>query len=473
MRRARWCTSLLVLGLLALAAPAAAHETAFGEGWWMGADHPGWYTPSPETRSPNAEIIGSVSRTRQDSTYRNSDLAFWGDLAYAGHYDGFQIVDVSNPRKPKQLVDYPCPGSQHDVSVWRNLLFVSVEAPRKTPDCGSLPAGPTPTPGFEGIRIFDVSNPRAPQLIAGVPTDCGSHTNTLVPDLENGRVLIYVASYTSTEFAESQYGNVCRRMENGQRAHNKISVVGVPLDNPAGAQVISEPRFEQNDRGTPPIPGYQGCHDITVYMQIQRAAAACMTEGQIWDISDKANPKQIARVHNPKVEFFHSAAFSWDGRTVIFGDEAGGGTGPRCRTQDPNDLGALWFYDVSSLDVTDSTTVERELSHWKVPRIQGDAPNCTMHNFNTLPTKKRDVLVSSAYAAGTTMVDFSDASRPKEVAHVDPHGANTWSAYWYNGHIITNDGGRGVDVMRVKDKRTKGTTKLQWSNPQTQDAVLR
>jgi hypothetical protein len=478
MRRARWCTSLLVLGLLALAAPAAAHETGFGDDWWLGsAHHAGWFQPSPESRSKNAEIIGSVTRTRRDQNYRNSDLAFWGDLAYAGHYDGFQIVDVSNPRQPKQVVDHPCPGSQHDVSVWRNLLFVSVEAPRSGPECTST-AMPPRVPGFEGIRIFDVSNPRNPVLIKGVPTDCGSHTHTLVPDIENGRVLLYVASYTSTEFAVSPYGNVCDRIdENGERAHNKISVVGVPLNEPRNATVVSEPRFEQNDRAN--TPGYQGCHDITVYMQIERAAAACMTEGQIWDISDKANPTQIARVHNPNVEFFHSAAFSWDGRTVIFGDEAGGGTQARCRPQDADTLGALWFYDVGSLDVTDSSTVEPALSSWKVPRDQVKVdpeqelePNCTMHNFNTLPTLKRDVLVSSAYAAGTTMIDFSDARNPKEVAHVDPHGANTWSSYWYNGYIVTNDGGRGVDVMRVKDERADAPD-LRWSNPQTQDAVLR
>lgn len=96
-----------------------------------------------------------------------------------------------------------------------------------------------------------------------------------------------------------------------------------------------------------------------------------------------------------------------------------------------------------------------------------------MHNFNTLPTSKGDVLVSSAYAAGTTMVDFSDASRPREVGHLDPSGANTWSAYWYNGHIYTNDGGRGVDVIEVRDRATKGTRKLPFSNPQTQLFAMR
>jgi hypothetical protein len=479
MRRTRWTAAAAVLAAFALAAPAAAHDGAFGDAWWMGETHAGWYWESQESQSQNLKMIGSVERTRRDSSYRNSDLAFWGDKAYAGHYDGFQIVDTSDPENPEQIVDFKCPGSQHDVSVWQDLLFVSVETPRERPDCESK-AMAGGMPGFEGMRIFSVKNPTKPELIAGVPTDCGSHTHTLVPDAENGRVLLYVASYTASPLPASPYGNECKRFNaDGTRAHQKISVVEVPLANPAKASVVSEPTFPQRDRGG--TPGYNGCHDITVYMAIERAASACMDEAQIWDISDKENPKTIARIHNPNVAFFHSAAFSWDGKTVVFGDEAGGGTGPACRPQDPDTLGALWFYDVASLDVMDAGTQEAPLSHWKVPRdqttpagvTQAQDPNCTMHNFNTLPNTKRDVLVSSAYAAGTTVVDFTDPRNPREVGHHDPHGANTWSSYWYNGHIYTNDGGRGVDVMLLSDKVRAGTQKLPHSNPQTQDAILR
>jgi hypothetical protein len=478
MRRTRWTAAAAAIAAFALAAPAAAHDGAFGSAWWMGEDHPGWYGPSPESQSKNVKMIGSVSRTRDSSSYRNSDLAFWGDRTFAGHYEGFQIIDGSDPENPEQIVDFACPGSQHDVSVWQDLLFVSVETPRTSPDCNSA-AMAGGMPGFEGMRIFDVSNPAKPVLVKGVPTDCGSHTHTLVPDAENGRVLLYVASYTASELPESPYGNECRRLNaDGTRAHRKISVVEVPLANPAASSVVSEPTFPQNDRGG--TPGYNGCHDITVYTAIERAASACMGEGQIWDLSDKENPKTIARIHNPNVEFFHSAAFSWDGKTVVFGDEAGGGTGARCRPQDPDTLGALWFYDVPSLDNMDDASVEPWLSSWKVPRHQVPVepnqtrvPNCTMHNFNTLPNTKRDVLVSSAYAAGTTVVDFTDPRNPTEVGHHDPHGANTWSSYWYNGHIWTNDGGRGVDVMLLSDKARAGTQKLPHSNPQTQDAVLR
>ncbi len=325
MRAGRtWPLAAAAFVVLALAAPAAAHENGLGSSW-LTEDHPGWYWPSTSSQSDNFEMVGSVERTVASSTYRNSDLAFWGRLAYAGHYEGFQIVDVGNPSKPKQLVDVKdCPGSQHDVSVWGGLLFVSVETPRTSPDCDST-AQPAGTPGFEGIRIFDVSNPRSPVLVKGVPTDCGSHTHTLVPDPRHHRVLLYVASYTAAELAPSSYGNECKRFDaNGQPLHNKISVVEVPLRDPGKASVVSEPRFPQKEYRV----GWYGCHDITVFMELEKAASACMGEGQIWDISDLEHPRTVGRVFNPNVEFFHSATFSYDGRRVIFGDEAGGGTGP-------------------------------------------------------------------------------------------------------------------------------------------------
>jgi hypothetical protein len=466
-----------LVAVLALAAPAAAHDYGSLGSSWLTAHHPGWYWPSTSSQTGNFDMVGRVERTKPLSTYRNSDLAFWGRLAYAGHYEGFQIIDAGNPRRPQQLVDFNCPGSQHDVSVWQNLLFVSVETPRTSPACDST-AQPSGVPGFEGIRIFDVSNPRAPALVTGVPTDCGSHTHTLVPDPRNRRVLLYVASYTASELAEHPvYKNECRRWDvaptattPGVPAHNKISVVEVPLGNPGAASVISEPRFPQKEYRT----GWFGCHDITVFMELEMAAGACMGEGQIWDISDLENPKTTGRVFNTNVEFWHSATFSYDGRRVIYGDEAGGGTGPACTRADAPTRGALWFYDVKSIDSLEEEVVPPR-STWKVPRIQekltpeqAQDPNCTMHNFNTLPTERGDVLVSSAYAAGTTMVDFSDASRPREVGHLDPHGANTWSAYWYNGYVFTNDGGRGVDIVRVRDRATRGTWWLPFSNPQTQ-----
>jgi hypothetical protein len=173
------------------------------------------------------------------------------------------------------LSDFACPGSQHDVSVWKGLLFTSVDAPRTRPECDSASSA-SGVPGFEGIRIFDVHDPANPSYVGAVATDCGSDTHTLVPDkADPSRVLIYVASYPSAELAESAYGNSCQRAGDG---HSKISVVEVPLAAPASASVVSEPHFELNDyRST---AGFRGCHDISVFMEIDLAAGACMSEAR-------------------------------------------------------------------------------------------------------------------------------------------------------------------------------------------------
>ncbi len=452
-------------GLLAPVAPAVAHD-----------DHGGTWDPSPVSSTGNLKIVGSAPKTSSVPSYRNSDLAFWGHTAYAGNYEGFRVLDVSEPEDPVVLSEVDCAGSQHDVGVWRGLLFLSIDAPLKAPECGSprsLDAEGHTAPGFEGLRIFDVRDPRNPVYKGAVATDCGSHTHTVVPDPANsGRVLVYVASYPSGVLAESAYGNSCSQLNpDGSQGHSKISVVSVPVDDPAAAEVVSEPAFELNDRGA--TPGFRGCHDISVFLEIQRAAAACMSEGQIWDISDPERPRTVARIHNPRVDFFHSATFTWDGSTVLFGDEAGGGVSPRCRTTDASTVGAIWLYDVASLDTMDATSPEPELSHFKIPRVQGDGARCTMHNFNVLPISGRYVGVSAAYSGGTTVFDFTDRTSPVEIGHQDPHGANTWSSYWYNGFIYTNDTGRGVDVMLLSDSTRAGAKRLPHLNPQTQESAIR
>ena len=446
------------VGLLAAGTTAAAHE-----------DHGGTWEPSPVSSTQNMKILSTVARTSEVPSYRNSDLAFWGRTAFAGNYDGFRVIDIADPENPRILADVDdCPGAQHDVSVWKGLMFLSIDAPLTAPECGS-PRAAAGTPGFEGIRIFDVKDRSNPRYVGAVATDCGSHTHTVVPDGDDpSRVLLYVASYPSGELAESEYGNSCSNVSGD--GHSKISVVEVPLDDPARAGVVSEPTFPLNDYAG--RAGFRGCHDISVFTAIDRAAAACMGEGQIWDISDPEQPRTVARVHNPAVDFFHSASFTWDGSTVLFGDEAGGGVSPRCREQDASTVGAIWIYDVAALDSMDASSVEPELSHFKIPRVQGDVARCTMHNFNVLPLADRYVGVSASYSGGTTVFDFTDREAPVELGHQDPHGANTWSSYWYNGNVYTNDTGRGFDVMLFADPARSGAKRLPYLNPQTQEQLL-
>jgi hypothetical protein len=430
-------TAAIVAGALGPAPATASHDAA---------DH-----------SQNMHLLGNSPRTTQVS---QSDLAFWGRTLFAGNYEGFRVLDIADPEAPIQLADVRCNGAQNDVSVWGDLVFLSVDRPQTAPECSTDTPGNTP--GWEGIRVFDAGDRTAPEFLTAVATDCGSHTHTLLPDLAQNRLLLYVSSYPSspTTFGDTPYGTSCERLTaDGGQGHSKISVVEVPLDAPEDARVVGEPTIELSDfRDT---PGYRGCHDIQVFTALEQAAAACLSEGQLWDISDPEHPRTTRRVFNAAVDIWHSAAFTWDGEIVIFGDEFAGGGGPGCT--DPSDnLGRVWFYDRASGGAP--------LGSYKIPRPQG-SQICTMHNFNVIPTRKGYTLVAASNFGGTTVVDFTDPADAREIAYYDADGS-PWSSYWYNGFIYANDRLRGVDVFLLSDRARAGARKFPYMNPQTQEQLI-
>ena len=374
-----------------------------------------------------------------------SDLAFWGDYAFQGNYNGLQITDISDPANPTVVGQLECPGSQNDVSVWENLVFLSVDSRRSDDSCASSAAATQAAAigdYWEGIRVVDWSNPHAPEVIANVATDCGSHTHTLVP--QDDRVLMYVSSYSPTPLAM-----------NCLPPHDKISVVEVPLDDPASAAVIAEPvLFHDLGLGaTRSEAGTSGCHDITAYPELQLAAGACMGQGVILDISDPESPEVIANIVDSNFAFWHSATFSNDGSKVIFTDEKGGGGGPECNDTVGPERGADAIYDISDPENPEF------LSYFKIPRTQTNEENCVAHNGIVLPTAERDIFVQAWYQGGVSVFDFTDAANPVEIAYFDrpafdPNrlvGAGAWSAYWYRGHIFANGLMEGLDVLRLDD----------------------
>ena len=460
-----------VVGAAALsllpALPAVAHD---GDHVPVGASGPALY-------SENMKLQSNLPKS---GTATQSDLAFFGKYAVTGTYTGFRIVDVSEPEAPKVVTDFACNGPQGDVSVMGNLLFQSVDSPRTDPSC-TAGAATAATPGmFEGIRVFDISDVAAPKHVASIPTDCGSHTHTLLPEPEKGRAVLYVSSYP---LGRAAVGPNCQPAETGD-GHDQVSIVEVPVGNPAAATV----REYRLDAGTQPatydlrpnadVYTFRACHDISVFKELRLAAAACMSEGQLWDISDPLAPEFRWRYDNPavkpeRIDLFHSASFSWDGEVVAFGDESGGGGAARCT--DPHDQqGRIWFVD---------TATGAERASFKVPRAE--AGTCTMHNFNFVPLRDgRKVLVSSAYTAGTTIVDVDKLMKltaageghpehEAELGFYRPTGASTWSSYWYNGRIYGNDIFRGLDIFNYTGRATAGALKLDHLNPQTQLQVIR
>ena len=350
--------------------------------------------------------------------------------------------------------------------MYGNLLFQSVDERQTTNDCTSVDAPPDAPTDFEGIRIFDVSNPASPQLLDFVTTPCGSHTHTLVPDPSNGRVLIYVSSYPATTF----FGPPCTTAD----GFGYISIVEVSLANPAAVpKKVSRYVLDENTESYSTLPiQVTGCHDITVFLEIKRAAAACLSETQMWDISDPEKPEFLWRFDDSAVnrlndDIWHSAAFSWDGKTVAFGDESGGGGDARCI--DPERR--------ARAHLVPERGDRRSPRHLQIPR--SESGKCTAHNFNFVPLPKgRRVLVSAYYTGGTTIVDVDKllggaASAPAaEVGVFRPAGGRVWSSYWYNGFIFTNDMLRGVDVLLLSDNARSGARQFPYSNPQTQESVI-
>jgi hypothetical protein len=406
--------------------------------------------------SPNMRLDYSLIDTTRET---HSDLAFWGNIGVAGNYDGFRVFDTSTHQL---LVSFLCRGPQNDVSLFGHdghlYLFLSNDRPQFNGDTVCSPdhlsdrgssepiCSPDPTSTcFEGIRIFNMDNPAQPQLIKAVYTDCGSHTHTLIPDLANNRVLLYISSYPSGT------GPRC------QPPFQKISIVSVPLDDIQGASVISQPQID-----APPYAWGAGCHDITVFLPIHRAAASCQTQGQIWDITDPANPDTLhplKRFSDGTVNFWHSAEFTWDGQYVTFDDE---GTGS-C-TQGGN--GKIRTYRVSDGQL---------MSIFMIPRSQGGS-YCSVHNGMYIPVTGRYLLVAAWYGGGTSVVDLTNPATPAEVAYYDatgsPAASDAWSSYWYNGRIYTNDIGRGQDVFQYLTPTDPFGMTLDHLNAQTQETLL-
>lgn len=417
--------------------------------------------PDDISRSENVKLVENVPKRSPLDDAFNSDIAFWGDYAFQGNYDGFTIWDISRPRSPQVVSQVLCPGGQGDISVTPDgsLLFFSVDYARSSDSCGSEPASSGDASSWEGMRIFDISNLLSPDYVGAVATDCGSHTNTLVPDKAGEAVYLYVSSYGPSD-----------RFPNCQPPHDSISIIEVPLEDPGAASVVAEPVLFP-DGGA---PGTSGCHDITVYPQRDIAAGACMGNGVLMDISDPVAPQVIDRVSDPNFAFWHSATFSNHGTKVVFTDELGGGGAATCNEEVGPERGADAVFDIAGAGGS------RELlfrSYFKIPRNQADTENCVAHNGSLIPVKGRDVMVQAWYQGGVSVFDFTDSSNPREIGHFDRGPLSdefltvggSWSAYYYNGYIYSSDIEKGLDVIKVKGQRGAGKVTFDVLNAQTQE----
>lgn len=415
--------------------------------------------------------------------FANSDFAFQGNHLFQGNFYGVNIYDISNPAKTSLLTTLVCPGGQGDVSVYKNLLFMSVEMPNGRLDCGAqgFPPEPPPAAGhekerhvpaaqkdrFRGVRIFDISDIKSPKQVAAVQTCRGSHTHTLVVDPnDKENVYIYVSGTSFVRQKEELEGCSGEAPDKDPNtALFRIEVIKVPVASPQDAKVVSSPRVfidprtgalnglnngGSHDKGAEKPSDTNQCHDITVYSALGLAAGACSGNGILLDIKDPVHPKRLDAVNDPNYAYWHSASFSNDGSKVVFTDEWGGGLGARCRPNDPNKWGADAIFNLKD----DKLSLA---GYYKLPAAQGDTENCVAHNGSLVPVPGRDIEVQSWYQGGISVMDFTDPAHPFEIAYfdrgpIDPKMlvlGGDWSAYWYNGSIYGSEIARGLDVFQL------------------------
>ena len=507
---------------------------------WMNAAAANWNMRLVSNTPPSPDFINR--NEPGDFRMINSDLSFRGNYVIQGNFAGVQVWDISNPKVVRLARAFVCPGSQSDVSVYRNLLFVSGEALNGRTDCGTQGIADTVDHHrLRGIRIFDGTDIANPRLLANVQTCRGSHTHTVVTSpSDTDNVYIYVSGSAPVRSPNELAGCSAGQPDtNPNTALFRIEVIQVPLAHPESARVVNSPRIFQDlvrakshpdaaediaeakreadsaraaggltavivqegvpvdiilgpnfirfrldsivrargDSGAPtaadtatlranvqaivdlivrgppgggPRPGPTQCHDITVYPAIGLAGGACGGYGMLLDIRDVANPKRIGAVSDSNFAFWHSATFNNDGTKILFTDEWGGGLQPRCRPTDKPEWGANAIFTLSGSTMTFK-------SYYKLPVAQTAHENCVAHNGTLIPIPGRDIMAQAWYQGGVSVFDWTDPSQPKEIAFFDRGpmdstklvGAGSWSAYWYNGYIISSEISRGLDIFEL------------------------
>jgi hypothetical protein len=468
--------------IVSATAPTPDPRVGLKAGWWD-AGEAAWNMRMISTTPPGGKVLGAT----------HSDLAFSGKYAIQGNYNGFEIYDISKPTKPVLVQTYLCPASQNDVSVYKSLLFMSSEATNSRSDCGfSGVPDPVSKERVRGIRVFDIRDVQHPKLLANVQTCRGSHTHTVVTqpgDTEN--VYIYVSGTARVRSAEELPGCQDGGIDDPNTARFRLEVIKVPLATPSQAAIVSSPRIfnglpvppRNADRdaldakaraeaaaargaapggaaGGPgrgnagpnagPPSGPNQCHDITVYPEVGLAGGACAGLGLLLDIRDAAHPARIDAASDANMSFWHSATFSNDGKKILFTDEWGGGTQPRCRDTDKPEWGADALFTIEDNKLKFHT-------YYKMPAAQTRQENCVAHNGSLIPIPGREVMVQAWYQGGVSIFDWTDVAQPKEIAYFDRGPIDStrlvtggaWSAYWYNGVIVSSEIARGLDIYEL------------------------
>lgn len=455
--------------------------------------------------------------TARGLTFINSDLAFKDKYVYQGNFAGFTIWDVSDPAKPKVISAVSCITSQGDPSIYGNLLFLSAEGGGNRNDCAKGGVK-DPKDHMAGVRIYDVSDPANPRLVKNVQTCKGSHTHTLVPHYKDKNILYIYVSGSQAARPDSIVPG-CKNGDDPADETNslfRLDVIKVDVRQPEKAEVITgariftgldpAPRAASRQGGarrggdsTQPAPrptGPRNCHDVTAYPAAKLLAGACGSYGLLVDISNPEKPKRLAAQADTNFSLWHTAVFSNDGKKVVFTDEWGGGTSPMCQANSMMEMGGNTILSI------DNKKQFKQHAYFKIPSAQTAEENCVSHNGGLIPVPGRDLMVQGWYQGGVSVMDFTNANEPKELAYFDrgsidpPPGVDvpvtatpggrgrgtiggSWGAYYWNGLIYSSELDRGFDILELTPSEHLSKNEIEAAklvrfteyNPQSQPKI--
>ncbi len=385
----------------------------------------------------------------------------------------FDITDIANPRHITEV--QTCRGSHTHTVVTSPTdtanvyIYVSGSAPVRSPNelagCSDAPPDSNPNSALFRIEVIQVplAHPEQARIVSSprifhdltqapshgeTPEDIAAAQHAADSARAAGGFVATINGRAGIVFP----GFIAQQLDSIMKARGGS---GAPTGADsaalrAGLQDIVNRRAANRRRQGPPT-GPTQCHDITVYPAFGLAGGACGGYGLLLDIRDVANPKRIGAVSDSNFSFWHSATFNNDGTKILFTDEWGGGLQPRCRVTDKPEWGANAIFTRSGSTMTFK-------SYYKLPAPQTPFENCVAHNGTLIPIPGRDIMAQGWYQGGVSVFDWTDPTHPREIAFFDRGpmdstkllGAGSWSAYWYNGYIVSSEIARGLDIFALQ-----------------------
>lgn len=421
------------------------------------------------TEQGDVSIYGHLLFVSAENTANRLDCGSQGvqDSVSKDRMLGIRIFDIADPTHPKQVADVQtCRGSHTHTLVPdpidKGIVYVYVSGlarVRSSSEMASCESGDVTDPNSALFRVEVIRVPLAHPEQAKIVSTARIFNDLTAPpthgqayaDTANGagaraarRFITRLGLPASTTAEDSdRVARLYSKLMTDRSDPAEVKILTDSLDA-LGVKNIRMPA----PRG--PRGGPSQCHDITVYPSAGLAAGACSGYGLLLNIKDPLHPVRLQAVADSNFSFWHSATFSNDASKLLYTDEWGGGTQPKCRATDPIDWGADAIFTLRNGKLN-------HVGYFKMPAAQTETENCVAHNGGLIPVPGRDIMVQGWYQGGVSVFDFTNPAHPKEIAYFDrgPIDASKlviggyWAGYYYNGYIYGSEIARGLDVFKL------------------------